>query len=77
VIGDHQPMASVSGTGASWDVPVHIISADTHLLKRFEALGFTPDLLPMRPSTAGMHELTPVLLAAFDGTADAPLGSAE
>lgn len=77
VIGDHQPMASVSGAGASWDVPVHIISADTQLLKRFEALGFTPDLLPMRPSTAGMHELTPVLLAAFDGTADAPLGNAE
>ena len=77
VIGDHQPMASVSGAGASWDVPVHIISADTQLLKRFEALGFTPGLLPMRPSTAGMHELTPVLLAAFDGTANAPLGTAE
>ena len=77
VIGDHQPMAGVSGAGASWDVPVHIISTDTQLLKRFEALGFTPGLLPMRPSTAGMHDLTPVLIAAFDATADAPLGSAE
>jgi hypothetical protein len=77
VIGDHQPMASVSGAGASWDVPVHIVSSDAQLLKRFEALGFTPGLLPMQPATTGMHELTPMLVAAFDGAAHAPPGSAE
>jgi len=77
VIGDHQPMASVSGAGASWDVPVHIISADAALLKRFEALGFTPGLLPMQPSTAGMHALAPLLMSAFDGTAAGPVGAAE
>lgn len=78
VIGDHQPMASVSGRDASWDVPVHIISSDTRLLKRLEALGFTPGLLPMRPATIGMHGLTPLLLSAFDEPAATPrAGSAE
>ena len=27
VIGDHQPPAGVSGEGASWDVPVHVITS--------------------------------------------------
>ncbi len=27
VIGDHQPAAAVSGEGASWDVPVHVIAS--------------------------------------------------
>jgi hypothetical protein len=74
VIGDHQPLASVSGKDASWDVPVHVISADTALLARFEALGFTPGLLPpMRASSAGVQALAPLLLKAFDG---APVGAA-
>ena len=65
VIGDHQPLASVSGQGASWDVPVHVISSDARLLKRFEAHGFTPGMQPGQPSTAGMHALTPLLLDIF------------
>jgi hypothetical protein len=69
VIGDHQPLASVSGAGASWDVPVHIISADAALLRRFEAHGFTPGLLPAPgPSSIRMHALTALLLAVFDGS---------
>jgi hypothetical protein len=66
VIGDHQPLASVSGANASWDVPVHIISDDAALLKRFEAVGFVAGLEPRQPSTMGMHALTPLLLRAFD-----------
>ncbi|MDM0076563.1 sulfatase-like hydrolase/transferase [Variovorax sp. J2P1-59] len=77
VIGDHQPMASVSGRGASWDVPVHIISDDPQLLKRFEAAGFTRGLLPMQASTMSMHGLTSVLLHAFDDSARHPAGAAE
>ncbi|VTU26263.1 Phosphoglycerol transferase, alkaline phosphatase superfamily [Variovorax sp. SRS16] len=77
VIGDHQPLASVSGKDASWEVPVHIISADTALLQRFEALGFTPGLLPMQPATAGMQALAPLLLRAFDGPARDPASAAE
>jgi hypothetical protein len=67
VIGDHQPFAGVSGAGASWDVPVHLISADAALLRRFEAQGFVPGLAPAGPAIGGMHALTSVLLRAFDG----------
>jgi hypothetical protein len=72
VIGDHQPLASVSGPGASWDVPVHVISADIALLGRFEALGFVPGLTPPPRSAGAMHALTPLLLKAFAGKVDAP-----
>ncbi|MGO4389975.1 sulfatase-like hydrolase/transferase [Variovorax sp. M-6] len=77
VIGDHQPMASVSGRNASWEVPVHVISNDASLLKRLEAAGFTPGLLPMRAGAMDMHGLTPLLLAAFEGPAGGVPGAAE
>ncbi len=65
VLGDHQPTANVSGEGASWDVPVHIISSDARLLERFIEQGFTAGLEPPRASIGGMHELTAMLLTAF------------
>jgi hypothetical protein len=64
-VGDHQPAASVSGEGASWDVPVHIVTRDPALLARFVALGFTPGLTPALPALGGMHDLTALLLQAF------------
>ncbi|MDM0043269.1 hypothetical protein QTH91_02120 [Variovorax dokdonensis] len=83
VVGDHQPWAAVSGEGASWDVPVHVISSDAALLARFEALGFSRGLLPAadagvagklgpRGASMPMAGLTAVLLAAFD---DRPIAS--
>jgi hypothetical protein len=69
-VGDHQPAASVSGEGASWDVPVHIVTRDPELLARFVALGFRRGLEPSRPVLGGMHDLTGLLLQAF---AAAPL----
>ena len=65
LVGDHQPAATVSGEGASWEVPVHIITRDPALLARFVALGFTPGLEPQRPALGGMHDLTALLLRAF------------
>ena len=65
-VGDHQPASSVTGEGASWDVPVHLITRDPALLERFIALGFRPGLVPQRPSLGGLHELTALLLKAFD-----------
>ena len=65
-VGDHQPASSVTGEGASWDVPVHLITRDPALLERFIALGFRPGLDPQRPSLGGLHELTALLLKAFD-----------
>ena len=67
VVGDHQPFAGVSGAGASWDVPVHVISDDAALLQRFKAAGFTPGLAPRQPALGGMHDLTRVLLAVWAG----------
>ncbi len=66
LVGDHQPAASVSGEGASWDVPVHVITRDPELLARFVALGFRPGLTPQRPSLGGMHDLTGIILKAFE-----------
>jgi Sulfatase len=65
LLGDHQPTANVSGEGASWDVPVHIISRDPQLLERFIAQGFVAGLEPPRAPLGGMHELTAMLLKAF------------
>ncbi|MCW7540201.1 hypothetical protein OOT46_20415 [Aquabacterium sp. A7-Y] len=72
VIGDHQPLAAVSGRQAAWDVPVHIIGSDPGLMARLRAAGFTPGLTPSRPALGAMHQLTDLLLDVFDGGAAAP-----
>jgi hypothetical protein len=71
LIGDHQPAGSVTGPGAPWDVPVHLVTADARLLERFAALGFSPGLEPRRPALGAMHHLTRWLLDAFDGRIEA------
>jgi hypothetical protein len=69
VIGDHQPPAAVSGKDASWHVPVHVIGSRQPLFQRLRERGFRPGVEPRRPSIGGMHELTPMLLEAFDAPA--------
>jgi hypothetical protein len=76
VIGDHQPPALVTGPGASWDVPVHVISDDPALLQRLQARGFVSGLQPPAAALGPMHALTPHLLEAFDGPALAAPASA-
>lgn len=66
IVGDHQPLAAVSGAGASWDVPVHVVADDPALLQRLTARGFEPGLLPRRPALGALHELTGLLVQAFD-----------
>ncbi len=66
VLGDHQPAASVVGRNTSWDVPVHLISSDPVLLARLRALGFRDGLAPPASTVIDMHQLTPILLDAFD-----------
>jgi hypothetical protein len=68
VLGDHQPPALVSGEGAPWDVPVHIIATRPAVLDRLQARGFRPGLLPERPHLGRMHELLPILLEALGGS---------
>ncbi|MDO8887048.1 MAG: hypothetical protein Q7V16_00540 [Hydrogenophaga sp.] len=66
VVGDHQPPALVSGRGASWEVPVHVVSDDAALLQRFLGNGFVTGLTPPPASLGRMPTLTSVLLNAFD-----------
>jgi sulfatase-like protein len=65
LIGDHQPAAAVSGEGAPWDVPVHIIASRRPVLDRLMAHGFQSGLTPGRPSLGPMNTLTSTLLEAF------------
>jgi phosphoglycerol transferase MdoB-like AlkP superfamily enzyme len=65
LLGDHQPTANISGEGASWDVPVHIVSRDAALLQRFAEQGFHAGLDPPRQPLGGMSDLTGMLLRAF------------
>lgn len=66
LVGDHQPAASVTGEGARWDVPVHVITASDEILAAFLTAGFTAGLRPADRAIGPMHELTPLLLRAFD-----------
>jgi hypothetical protein len=65
VIGDHQPPALVSGVGAPWDVPVHVITSRRKILDRLLAQGLRAGLRPERPVRAPMHALLPIVLDAF------------
>jgi Sulfatase len=75
VLGDHQPAANVTGEGATWDVPVHIISANRELLQRFVARGFTEGLepseptKPTKPNIGTLFDFTRLLLDVFDSRA--------
>ena len=68
VLGDHQPPAAVSGEGAPWDVPVHVIASRAAVLDRLRAGGFGAGLTPTRPAIGHMHALAPTLLQAFGET---------
>jgi hypothetical protein len=65
LIGDHQPPAAVSGEGAPWDVPVHVIASRADVLERLVGDGFRAGMRPERPTLGHMHTLLPVLLEAF------------
>ncbi len=71
LVGDHQPPALVSGEGASWDVPVHVIASRPAVLDRLrERHQFTDTLHPGEQTVARMDTLLPILLDAFgDGGA--------
>jgi len=65
LIGDHQPPAAVSGPGAGWDVPVHVIASRRPILDRLIARGFRAGLQPDTMTLGSMHELLPILVDAF------------
>jgi hypothetical protein len=67
LLGDHQPAAAVTGEGASWSVPVHVVASRRAILDRLLARGFHEGLAPARPALGRMHALLPILLDAFSG----------
>jgi phosphatidylglycerophosphate synthase len=48
VLGDHQPNATISGNGASHDVPISVIAHDPNVMKRIAGWGWQDGLLPGR-----------------------------
>ncbi len=74
VLGDHQPAAVVSGEGAPWEVPVHLVTGRAAVLDALAAEGFAPGLTPHRPTLGNMPELTEMLLRAFDSGRSVPHG---
>jgi len=67
LLGDHQPPALVTGEGAPWDVPVHVITSRRAVLDALVAQGFRPGLTPRAPAVGRMHALTVMLTRAFGG----------
>ena len=65
LIGDHQPPGLVSGAGASWNVPVHVIASRGGVINRLRDHGFLEGLNPGRTAVARMDTLLPLLLDAF------------
>ena len=70
VLGDHQPAAAVSGEGARWDVPVHVIASRPLVLERLRARGFVDGLTPLPEPIAPMHRLLDTFLGAFAPSAE-------
>ena len=68
LIGDHQPPAVVSGEGARWDVPVHVVSSRRAFLEALTAHGFTSGMHPARAPLMKMHELMLAIASAMDGS---------
>jgi hypothetical protein len=66
VLGDHQPLAAVSGEGAPSEVRVHLITGRAEVRDAFLAQGFVPGLVPRRPARGGMADLSQVLLRTLD-----------
>ena len=78
ILGDHQPATAVSGEGASWSVPVHVVASRAAILDRLLARGFHNGLVPARPALCRMHALLPILVEAFgDRQSAAPSSAAD
>lgn len=69
VLGDHQPAAIVSGSGASHDVPISVIAHDPAVFTAIADWGWTPGLHPSDDSPVWrMSAFRDRLLSAFSAT---------
>lgn len=68
ILGDHQPASIITGQDASRAVPVHIVSDDAGLVRRFEKDGFVSGMMPTHAAhERPMSELRTILIDAFNG----------
>jgi len=74
LLGDHQPASSVSGPGASWDVPVHIVTENRVIADRLRRLGLQDGVEPERRPLGHISALGPMLLSVFDSGEDPVAG---
>jgi hypothetical protein len=66
VLGDHQPVADVSGHADSRGVPVHVLSRNSELVRPFVARGYQPGMRPgPAPREQGLETFLPNFLADF------------
>jgi hypothetical protein len=72
LVGDHQPPAAVSGPGAPWEVPVHIIARQAPIIEHLLEKGFARGVSPVRPAIAPLHGLLTLLMEAFNVSTEAP-----
>jgi hypothetical protein len=74
LLGDHQPAAGVTGPGARWDVPVHVITSRPDIVTALLDSGFSAgvELAPRQRAVGSMRDLTGVLLKAFSSAGGTP-----
>ncbi len=71
MLGDHQPPAAVSGEGASWNVPVHVVSDRPEVLEALIARGFVRGLTPVGEALGPMPELAPLMIESLNALPEA------
>jgi hypothetical protein len=65
LVGDHQPPAAVSGVGAAWHVPVHVLTTRSEVIAPLLDAGFNRGMRPEGAPLGPMNKLLPILLRAF------------
>jgi hypothetical protein len=67
ILGDHQPIAQITGPAASARVPVHVLSRNRALLRPFFHMGYTSGMVPdpAPPVEKGMQDFLSDFLIAF------------
>jgi len=65
LVGDHQPPAAVSGVGASWHVPIHVLTTRSQVIASLLGAGFNRGMRPEGAPLGRMNKLLPILLRAF------------
>jgi len=72
IVGDHQPKYPVTERGQPLSVPMHLISRNKTILRKFEKMGYTPGMTPsQKPPHPGLetfqHDFLTAILQGGNG----------